>query len=164
MCRRNVPHDERRELLREGFDRALTTGTTPTLVYFYQPARRVKTLLRGTFLGRLCTLLRMAILTIVPQKKLQSPGKTSEPQAKKSRQKVTFRDIFRLKKKQIFQPSRMGHDQAGTGRPHLARPVIHLSHGPEPDPAYGIPISQTVGQARSARFHLSRRPSARPGL
>ena len=53
--------------------------------------------------------------------------------------------------------------RAGSGRPRLARPVISSNHVPKPGPACGIPISPTVGQARSARFS-SRRPSARPGL
>ena len=50
---------------------------------------------------------------------------------------------------------RGGHGQAGQGRPRLARPVTYSNHGPKPDPACEIPISQTVGDAPSARFHLT---------
>ena len=46
----------------------------PTMPSFYQPAGRVKTLVRGTFLGRLSTLLLSAILTIVQLGELRSPG------------------------------------------------------------------------------------------
>ena len=49
----------------------------------------------------------------------------------------------------------VGHDQAGPGRPRLARPVVYSNHGPKPDPACEIPISPTVSQARFAGFHLS---------
>ena len=44
-----------------------------------------------------------------------------------------------------------------------ARPMIYSNHEPKPDPAWEIPISPTVDQARSARFQ-SHRPSARIGL
>ena len=45
--------------------------------------------------------------------------------------------------------------RTGPGRPRLARPVIYSNHGPKTDPACEIQIPSIVGQARSARFHLS---------
>ena len=57
--------------------------------------------------------------------------------------------------------ARVGHGQAGPDRPRLARLVIYSNHGPKRDPAREIPISPTVGQARSARFYLAGRL---PGL
>ena len=54
----------------------LIQGIEPTLLSFYQSARRVKTLVRGTFLVRFSTLLPAAISTIVLQRNSQSPGNT----------------------------------------------------------------------------------------
>ena len=56
---------------------------------------------------------------------------------------------------------RVGHDQTTSDRPRLTPPVIYLNNSLNPDPAYKIPTSPTVGQGRFATLHLAGRL---PGL
>ena len=66
--------------------------------------------------------------------------------------------IFQTQRFLRVEPTFVSRARLGPpGRPCLVRPVIYSNHGPKSDPACEIPISSTVGQARSAGFHLAGR-------